>query len=172
MFVLCKGDHVYTCNLKVASVAHKIEEDNAKHEKDMFISNNFKTYEKENEDFETVLFMINHIDDLVDILRNNSDKYEVLNVVHINDDLKDLFYQLKHIGYSPMIHFGAGIINSITCIFKVANKNITIKIKSQRPTKFTIEETVMAPDVHTLNNLQKVRHEFSSKILRGEFKSY
>jgi len=48
-----------------------------------------------------------------------------------------------------MIHFGAGIINSITCIFKITNKNITIRIKSQRPTKFTIEETVMVPDVDT-----------------------
>ena len=94
MYVLCKGDHVYTCNLKVASISHKIEEDKVKHEKDMYISNNFKTYEKENEDLEPVHFMINNIDDLVDILRNNSDKYDEINVVHINDDLKDLLYQV------------------------------------------------------------------------------
>ena len=118
MYVFCKGDHVYACNLQVASNGKKIEEEKVKHEKDMYISNNFKTYEKEDEDLEPVHFMINNINDLVDILRNNSDKYEELNVVHINDDLKDLFYQLKHIGYSPMMRFGAGTMNSSACILK------------------------------------------------------
>ena len=30
----------------------------------------------------------------------------------------------------------------------------------------------MVPDVETLNNLYKVRHEFSSTILRSDYKSY
>ena len=30
----------------------------------------------------------------------------------------------------------------------------------------------MAPDVETLNNLHKARHEFSSCILRSDYKSY
>ena len=46
--------------------------------------------------------------------------------------------------------------------FNIQGKSITVYIKSQRPTKFTIEETVMTPDVQTLNNLHKARREFSS----------
>ena len=171
MYVLCTNDHVYTCDANIMSISHKIENENITHEDHMYVSNNFKTFENE-EDVEVVHFMINTIDDLLQILRDNHDKYEEISVAHLDDDLKELFYNLKKIGYQPMIHFGAGIINTITCIFNIQGKSITVRIKSQRPTKFTIEETVMTPDVETLNNLHKARHEFSRSILRGDYKSY
>ena len=52
-----------------------------------------------------------------------------------------------------MIHFGAGNINTITCIFTINKKSFKNVIKSQRPSKQKIEETTMVPDVETLNNL-------------------
>ena len=82
------------------------------------------------------------------------------------------FFIIKKNGYQPTIHFGVGNINTITCVFNIQGKSITVYIRSQRPTKFTIEETVMTPDVQTLNNLHQARREFSSCILRSDYKSY
>ena len=52
--------------------------------------NILKTFENE-EDKEVVHFMINTIDDLIHILRDNHDKREEITVAHMNDDLKELF---------------------------------------------------------------------------------
>ena len=58
------------------------------------------------------------------------------------------------------------------CIQNLQKKSITVHIKSQRPSKFKIEEAVMVPDVETLNNLHQVRHEFTSSIIRSDYKSF
>ena len=154
------------------SISQKIDNKELTDENKMYVSNNFKTFGKE-EDREVVHFMINTVDDLIQILRDNASKYDEISVAHMDDDLTELFYELKKAGYQPNIHFGAGIINTITCVFKICKKkSITVHIKSQRPSKFKIEETVMVPDVETLNNLHKVRHEFTSSIIRSDYKSF
>ena len=61
---------------------------------------------------------------------------------------------------------------TIVCNFTINKKTVNVNLKSQRPSKFKIEETVMVPNVDTLDNLYKVRHEFSSTILRADYKSY
>ena len=171
MYVLCTNDHVYTCDNNICSISQKIEKKELTHEDHMYVSKNFKTFEDE-EDREVVHFMIKSVDDLLPIIRENYQKYDEIAVAHTDDDLTELFYELKKFGYQPMIHFGAGNINTITCNFTINKKSLNVVIKSQRPSKFKIEETVMVPDVETLNNLYKVRHEFSSTILRSDYKSY
>jgi hypothetical protein len=104
------------------SISHKIENQELADENKMYVSNNFKTFEKE-EDREVVHFMINTVDDLIQILRDNASKYDEISVAHMDDDLTELFYEPKKAGYQPNIHFGAGIINTITCVFKICKKN-------------------------------------------------
>ena len=131
MYVLCTNDHACTCDNNKSCISQKIEKKELTHEGNMYVSKNFKTFEDE-EDKEVVHFMIKSVDDLLPIIRENYQKHDEIAVAHTDDDLTELFYELKKIGYQPMIHFGAGNINTITCNFTINKKSFNVIRKNHK----------------------------------------
>ena len=100
LFGLIKGNHIYTMNDNIKSIAQKELEENMK----LCASTDFRLNSKEKPvkyDF------FNGIDDIMGIVKENEDEEEEVNLVS-GKDLNTLFCEFKRAKYEPKIIMGAG----------------------------------------------------------------
>ena len=137
MYCVADGDHVYTCNKDLGSLAQQAD----KAEFQVFANGNFTIPDKpEKANFR----ILEHIDELLVALRQEPVKEEETErksyFIHRDDDLEAVVWQLYFAGFRPAIKYMAGSISWV-CI--TANKH-TFIIKTQRLVDYEIEGSTAA----------------------------
>jgi hypothetical protein len=117
--------------------------------------------------------MFETVDDLLPILttaiQNQKPK---VNLIHKHDDLTQVFGELKSNGYHGIPSYNAGIITNIYATFDVGGiLPVQVNIQAQRPTKHSIETTVLSDTAETFNKQMKARLEFNKHIIKKEYLS-
>jgi len=122
LYCIVKGNHIYTLNCDIKSLEQHQDYDPE------FIgkaSSECMTYE----DAEPIQCnMISNVNDILKLLRELGDEKETINLIHQDDDLVDVFYELQNAGYFPNVYYEFGRITKLICKF---NKNKCI-IKTQQ----------------------------------------
>jgi hypothetical protein len=130
MYIMIKDNHVYTLDNNLKSLEQKIGDVDSpvvRTSSNFYINNNIKAYD--------VFKMIDSIDDILDVVRANIEvkkddvDEKVFYLIHKNDDLTELLYNLNEVGYAPDIQYQCG---KLTKLFMTLNKNIRIVIKTQQ----------------------------------------
>ena len=113
-YCVTDGDHIYTLNKDLESLAQKSEDDDYK----ISVGSNFHIPNKPSERSSHII--IEHIDEMLDILREqpaSEDKDEeskVLYMVHKTDNLEAIVWQLYDAGFRPSIKYGAGKLSWVS----------------------------------------------------------
>ena len=68
----------------------------------------------------------------------------------------------------PKVVLSSGIITDI----QVELGKYTLQIKSQRPRKNTIEQTILSPDIETYKRFNEAKEKIYQAVLRKEYKSF
>ena len=162
MYCMVKGNHIYTLNCNIKSL-----EQNQDYDPQMVVkaSSECMTYE----DSEPIQCrMISHVNDILKLMRELSDDKETINLIHQNDDLVAVFYELQNAGYFPTVYYECGRITKLICKF---NK-ITCIIKTQQLITCAIDGMVCVSNENVYNNMEVANVNFKKKLFRKEFKSY
>ena len=104
--------------------------------------------------------MIDNIDDILHILKTSEEKDQFIKLIHREDNLTDLLYQLTDAGYSPGINFEAGRITALKLEF---NKRLFL-IETQQLIKSAVEGVVVVDDEATYNNMSQAMTALNNKL--------
>ena len=147
MHVLVDGDHVYTLNHNIRSLEHKsVGKDDEDDEKALYVSNHYRVREREPVKHR----MITHVDDILGALREveaEQPDYEALFLIHRDDNLEELLWQLHERGHTPRVSYQAGNVTGITMYF---NKRM-VHVKCQQLVRSAIDGLVHITDVNCYN---------------------
>ena len=169
MFCVVEGDHVYTCNHDLESLAQKADD----REYQVFANGNFRIPEKPKK---ANFRMMGHIDELLEVLRNPPPKEEEekegeerkIYFIHKEDDLEAVVWQLYFAGFRPAIQYMAGRI----CWVCISANGFTFLIKTQRLVEYEIEGSTAVDEAAVFNRMHDARAEFHYQLFRSEHKSY
>ena len=96
---------------------------------------------------------IDNIDDILRILKTSQEeKDQFIKLIHREDNLTDLLYQLTDVGYSPGINFEAGRITALKLEF---NKRFFL-IETQQLIKSAIDGIVDVDDDVIIQQIAKI----------------
>jgi hypothetical protein len=141
------------------------------------VSNDFKVSEKSEK---CKYRMISGIDDLLKIAqeltpKENTKKKKqkkpekiIVNVIHEDNYLTKLLYDLIEVGYKPSIHFSAGRISLLLVSFN----NIQFRIKSQRLLDDSADGEVCTSRAEVFQRLEEEMNKFSNAVFKIDYKSY
>jgi hypothetical protein len=186
---MIKDNHVYTLNNNLKSLEQKkgdVDSPDVKTKKtkkikkrgdvdlpvvktssNFYINNNSKAYD--------VFKMIDSIDDILDVVRANAEVLKndvdekVFYLIHKNDDLTELLYQLQDVGYGPRIQYQCG---KLTKLFMTLNKNIRVVIKTQQLVPDSLDGDVCVSNVDVYNKMNNAMNNFYHSVFIEKFKSY
>ena len=137
-------------------------------------------YVKDKEDEAPIYYkMIDTIDDIMAILKykesekKNKDKdektkKETMYLIHRNDDLQKLLFDLIAIGYTPGILYETGRIAKLIIEY---NKT-TFIIKCQQLTTKSIERPIHVESELVYNNMSGAMTKFNKRMFKLNHKSY
>jgi len=105
--------------------------------------------------------MINDIEDILAILKDTAaDDCKFFKLIHREDNLTELLYQLIEVGYSPGVNFEAGRITALKLEF---NKRYFL-IETQQLIKSAIDGVVVVEDEATYNSMSTAMTELSRRL--------
>ena len=155
MFCLVTDGHVYTLN-HMRSRLEQFEDEEADQVHRVEVGENYLV----REDAEAKpARMIDNIDDILRILKEKSDD-SFVKLIHREDNLTDLLYQLTDAGYNPGINFEAGRITALKLEF---NKRFFI-IEAQQLIKSAIDGVVVVDDEETYNNMSQAMTILNNRL--------
>ena len=155
MVCLVTDGHDYTLN-HMRSRLEQFEDDEAEQVHRVEVGENYLV----REDAEAKpARMIDNIDDILRILKEKSDD-SFVKLIHREDNLTDLLYQLTDAGYNPGINFEAGRITALKLEF---NKRFFI-IEAQQLIKSAIDGVVVVDDEETYNNMSQAMTLLNNKL--------
>ena len=112
-------------------------------------------------------------DDVDDLLKMRDEEEYAL--IHSDNDMVKVFFQLNEAGYKPYIKYGnSGQIANIMCKFyyKKLKKYIKYNIVSQSLSKDRIDEDVAVDDEDTYNNIVSAMFRFQKDMFKEIHLSY
>ena len=112
-------------------------------------------------------------DDVDDLLKMRDEEEYAL--IHSDNDMVKVFFQLNEAGYKPYIKYGnSGQIANIMCKFyyKTLKKYIKYNIVSQSLSKDRIDEDVAIDDEDTYNNIVSAMFRFQKDMFKEIHLSY
>ena len=115
----------------------------------------------------------NMFDDVDDLLKMRDEEEYAL--IHSENDMVKVFFQLNEAGYKPYIKYGnSGQIANIMCKFyyKKLKKYIKYNIVSQSLSKDRIDEDVAVDDEDTYNNIVSAMFRFQKDMFKEIHLSY
>ena len=168
MHVMIDQDHVYTLNFELTTLEHKNMSNGDERETiNIYTNNMYKVLERT----PSTHYMISHVDDILEVMRGldpNSPEDEAIHLIHRDDHLEELLWQLHEAKHVPQIRFQCGKISGITMRL---NKR-TVKIKSQQLVASDIDGCVYVEDVKCYNRCDEAFVDFSNRIFRLDHRSY
>ena len=110
---MVKDNHVYTLNNDIKTLEQKQD-----FEPEVLVraSPNFYTFEKADH---IPCMMISSIDDILKIVKQlgEPDENTLINLIHANEDLVELWYELKEAGYEPAVKYECGRLTKLILKF-------------------------------------------------------
>ncbi|MFM7989048.1 MAG: hypothetical protein ACKPKO_58020, partial [Candidatus Fonsibacter sp.] len=154
------GDHIYTLNKDLDNLAQKSEDDDY----NIYVGASFHLPDKPNERANHII--IEHIDDMLDILREQPAREEeesnIIYMIHKTDNLEARVWQLYAAGFRPSIKYGAGKLSWVS----LTVNNRTFIIKSQQMIEWAIDGMMEVQDSGVLNILQDAKIEFHHHLFK------
>ena len=160
LFGLIKGNHIYTMNDNINSIAQKELEENMK----LNASTDFRLNSKE-KPVKYVFF--NGIDDIMGIVEQNEDEEEV-NLVS-GKSLNTLFCEFKRAKYEPKIIMGAG---GNVASLKVKFNGLILNIRSQTLIDCAVDTCIDSRDADMFNKVNEAFFNFNKGMFNPNHKSY
>ena len=115
--------------------------------------------------------MIDGIDDIIKVVKEveNSKGTVEIKLIHKNNNLTELIYNLKESGYEPLIKYATGHITKIELVF---NKTIKIHIDSQQLLKNSLDGDIAVETEGIYNKMNQAMANFNHALIKPELKSY
>ncbi len=165
-YCLTDGNHIYTLNKDLESLAQKSPEDVYR----VVAGSNFHIPDKPTEKADYRI--LEHIDELLDILRDEEKEEEqeerISYLVHKYDNLEAVVWQLYEAGYRPSIKDGAGRLSWVSL---TVNRH-TFVVRSQQMIDWAIDGMMEVQDAGVYNRMHDAKMEFHYQLFRGEHRSY
>ena len=168
MYCMIKGNHVYTLNYELKVLNHKLENDDSDKVK-LKVSNEYYI----NEDKTPIeCKMISNVDDLLLILKEKQNEKredkEIINLIYKSNDLTQLIFELKEIGYEPSIKRQACRITLLCLTFG----KICFIIKSQQLIPDEMDGDISVSSDIVYNNVNRVFTTFNNQIFKKDYLSF
>ena len=160
LFGLIKGNHIYTMNDNINSIAQKELEEDMK----LNASTDFRLNSKEKPvkyDF------FNGIDDIMSIVKENEDEEEV-NLVS-GKSLNTIFCEFKRAKYEPKIIMGAG--GNVSSL-KVKFNGLILNIRSQTLIDCAVDTCIDSNSADMFNKVNEAFFNFNKGMFNPNHKSY
>jgi hypothetical protein len=160
------ADHIYTLNHNIKQLQQMDHEDK---QYVKTVSSDFYVNKKDDEQ-PIVHKMINNIDDILVIARNYAEENEEIkiNLIHRDDDLLKLLFDLKNVGYEPQIQYETGRITKLILKFG----NTIYIIRTQQLTTQTIERPINVTSETVYNNMSDAMTKLYKQMFKQTYKSY
>jgi len=160
-YCVTDGNHIYTLNKDLESLAQKANAD----EYNVSASSNFHIPEKpENANYR----VIDHIDEILDILREAPEEDRIIYIVQKQDNLEAIVWQLYEAGYRPNIKYGAGRLTWLS----LAIKKTTFVIKTQQMIDYAIDGMMEIDNATVFNRMHDAKTDFQYRLFKSEHRSY
>jgi hypothetical protein len=164
-YCVTDGDHIYTLNRDLDSLAQKSPEDDYK----VLASPNFHIPDKATEPSNHRI--MEHIDELLEILREQEgaeEEEKISYLIQKHDNLEAVVWQLYDAGFRPSIKYGAGRLSWVSLSI---NKH-TFIIKSQQMIDWAIDGMMEVQDAAVFNRMHDAKTEFHYQLFRAEHRSF
>jgi hypothetical protein len=170
LYCMVKGNHVYTLNSNLSVLAQKQQQ-----EKDKINIYASSSYYIRKDDTVAHYKMIEGIDDIVKIIRelkeDKPDNGTEIKLIHKNNNLCELVYDLKDAGYEPLVKYKAGHI--IRLDIKVAAlKSIKFSIETQNLVKGSMDGGICVNTEDIYNNMNKAMCKFNQMLIKPALLSH
>ena len=162
MFCMVKGNHIYTLNCDIKSLE---QNQNKELETVVTASSECITYE---EAAPSPCKMISNINDILKLAKEfDSEEKTIINLIHQNDDLVEIFYELKNVGYEAKTTYECGRLTRL--IVKV--NSIIFIIRTQQLITSSIDGEVCVSSEDVYNNMESAMVNFKKQLFKKEHKS-
>ena len=161
LFGLIKGNHIYTMNDNINSIAQKELEENMK----LNASTDFRLNSKEKPvkyDF------FNGIDDIMGIVKQNEEEEKEVNLIS-GKNLNTLFCEFKRAKYEPKIIMGAG--GNVSSL-KVKFNGLILNIRSQTLIDCAVDTCIDSNSADMFNKVNEAFFNFNKGMFNPNHKSY
>ena len=160
LYGMIKGNHIYTMNDNIISVAHREINEDLK----LCASTDFHLNKKE----EPVKYeMFNSVDDVMKILKDNPD-IEEINLVS-KKHLNNVYCDFKRCCYEPRVIMSAG--GNISSIKLKFNKTV-LNVRSQDLINCAVERCEYTDDASVFNRVNEGMFKFNKALFNPYHKSY
>ena len=160
LFGLIKGNHIYTMNDNIKSIAQKELEEN-------MILNASTDFRLNSKDKPVKYDFFNEIDDIMGIVEANEDEEEV-NLVS-GKSLNTIFCEFKRAKYEPKIIMGAG--GNVSSL-KVKFNNLILNIRSQSLINCVMDTCIDSNSADMFNIVNEAFFNFNKGMFNPNHKSY
>ena len=160
LFGMIKGNHIYTMNDNIKSIAQKELEESMK----ICASTDFRLNSK---DKPVKYVFFNGIDDIMGIVEENEDEEEV-NLVS-GKNLNTVFSEFKRAKYEPKIIMGAG---GNVASLKVKINGLILNIRSQSLIDCAVDTCIDSRNADMFNKVNEAFLNFNKGMFNPNHKSY
>ena len=113
--------------------------------------------------------MISNINDILKLAKEfDSEEKTIINLIHQNDDLVEIFYELKNVGYESKTTYECG---RLIRLFVKVNSIIFI-IRTQQLITSSIDGEVCVSSEDVYNNMNEAMCKFNKSLFLLNHKSY
>ena len=158
---MIKNNHIYPINANWDRLNHLDVSD----PKELKVSSNFYINDM---DEPPTYKIFSHIDELLKLTED--DRY---NLIHVDNNLNEVLFQLKGAGYEPFVRYQANKISQLRVRFKYRDlyKSVDYIISSQDLSKDYIERDVLVNTEDKYNRLINAMFQFNKSIFSESHKS-
>ena len=163
LYCLTDGDHIYTLNKELDSLAQKHISD----EHQLFACPNFHIPEKPAS--KANYRVVEHIDQILEILREEQGEEErTVYLIHKTDNLEAIVWQLYDAGYRPNLQYGIGKLSWVS----LSVNQTRFVFRSQQLIDWAIDGGMEVHDAQVFNRMHDAKTEFHYQLFKSEHKSY
>ena len=156
LYVLQHDGHVFKMNRNLKQLAQKLED-----EHNVKIIPSDKYYINEDETDIVKYKMVDTVDDILNILKDEDNDVDRHFLIHRDNDLEHIYFSLKAANYTPQMIYDT----SITSI-NVEVNNKKFYIKNQQIVKGGLDGELLIDDEDTYNRAYQANRVFSKNIFK------
>ena len=167
LYCMMDGNHIYTLNHDIKKLEQHLDVDL---DYEIKPSSDYKV-KKDDDDEQTIdHIMISTIDDIITILNKFEDSKEekTIYLIHKDDNLTAMLYNLLEKGYQPNVKYETGRITHIIMKF---NTHLFI-LRTQQLITSVIQYPIVVDSEAVYNKMNEAMVNFNRQIFKGTHKSY
>ena len=162
LYVIAKNSHIYTVSDNVNMLRQMLPK-SSNYDISVKASSDYHLNEKE-EPVECK--MITSLDDI-----RKFTEHSEYTLVYNGYDLSHLFYLSKQAGYEPQVRFSAGFVSELNFKFKIKDKVIKYKVKTQNLVNNSVDGSICVRTEQIYNKMSKAVFNFNTALFKATHKS-